>query len=78
MGYLKEGTRSCEVRTPKFEEECPEVSISEVFEELTLRTEVVGSKKACIDVDDIAEDRWGPPLVDADWHAFLPGDKQRY
>ena len=39
-------------------------------EELTLRTEEVGSKKSCINVDHIAQDRWGPPLVDADWHAF--------
>ena len=28
------------------------------------------SQKSCINVDHIAEDRWGPPLVDADWHAF--------
>ena len=39
-------------------------------EELTLRTEEVGSQKSCINVDHIAHDRWGPPLVDADWHAF--------
>ena len=33
-------------------------------------TEEVGSKKSCINVDHIAQDRRGPPLVDADWHAF--------
>ena len=37
---------------------------------MTLRTEDVGSKKACINVDHIAEDICGPPLVDADWRAF--------
>ena len=25
---------------------------------------------SCINVDHVAEDRWGPPLVDADWHPF--------
>ena len=39
----------------------------ESFEELTLRAEDVGSQKSCINV---AKERWGPPLVDADWHAF--------
>ena len=39
-------------------------------EELTLRAEEVGSKKSCINIDHIAEDRWGPPLFDADLHAF--------
>ena len=58
VGHLKEGTRSFDVRWPKFEEGCPEVSIREGPEELTLRTAEVGSKKACINVDHIAEDRW--------------------
>ena len=39
-------------------------------EELTLRTEEVGSPKRVHQVYHIAEDRWGPPLVDADWHTF--------
>ena len=32
--------------------------------------EEVGSQKSCINVDHMAEDRWRPPLVAADWHAF--------
>ena len=52
--------------------------VTESHEELTLRTEEVGALKACINVDHIAQDRWGPPVVDADWHALLPGDLQRY
>ena len=56
VGHLKEGTLSFEVRRPKFEEGCPEVSIREGPEELTLRGEEVGSKKACINVGHIAED----------------------
>ena len=70
VGHLKEGTRSFVVRRPKFGEGCPEVSVRRGPKELTLRTEEVGSQNACINVDHIAEDRWGPPLVDADWHAF--------
>ena len=78
MGHLHEGTRSLEVRGPKFEEGCPEVSFREGPEELTLGAEEGGSQKACINVDYISEDRWGPPLVDTDWHVFLPGALQRY
>ena len=70
VGHLKEGTRSFEVRRPKCEEGGPEVSTREVPEESTLRTEEVGSKKSCINVDHIEQDRWRAPLVDADWHAF--------
>ena len=70
VGYLKEGTRSFKVRRPKFEEGGPEVSIREGPEEFTLRAEEVGSQKGCINVDHIAQDRWEPPFVDANWHAF--------
>ena len=45
-------------------------SIREAPEELTLRAEAVGTKKSCINADHIAQERWGPPLVDAAWHAF--------
>ena len=70
VGLLNEGTRPFEVRRPKFEEGSPEVLIREGPEELTLRTEEVGSHISYINVEHIAEDRWGPPLVDADWRAF--------
>ena len=43
------------------------MSFREGPEDLTLRTEEVRSKKSCISVDHISQDRWGPPLVDADW-----------
>ena len=70
VGHLNEGTRSFEVPRPKCEEGSPEVSTREGPEELTLRTEEVGSQKSCINVDHIAEDRWRPSMVNADWHAF--------
>ena len=58
VGDLKKGTRSFEVRRPKCEAEGHEVSIREGPEELTLRTEEVRSKKSCVIVDHIAQDRW--------------------
>ena len=48
----------------------PEVFIREGPEELMLRAEEAKTQNSCIDVDHIVQDRWGPPLVDADWHAF--------
>ena len=59
VGDLKKGTRSFEVRRPKCEEDGHEVSITEGSEELMLRTEEVRSKKSCINVGHIAQDRWG-------------------
>ena len=70
VGHLNGGTKSSEVRGPKLEEEYSEVSTRKGPEKWTPRTEEVASRKACINVRHIAEDRWGPPLVDADWHAF--------
>ena len=70
MDHLNEGIKSFEVRGPKFKRVYSEASIRKGSEELTLRAEEVGSQKACINVGHIAEDRWGSPLVDADWHAF--------
>ena len=78
VGHLKEGTNTLEVRRPKFEEGCPEVSFREGSEELTLRGEEVGSWKSCFSVDHVAQERGDPPSVDADKHAFMPGDLQRY
>ena len=48
----------------KCEEASPEVLIREGPEELTLRAEEVGTQKSCLNVDHIAQERWGPPLVD--------------
>ena len=68
VGHWSECIRPFEVRRQRRAR--PEASIWGGSEELTLRAEEVGSQKSCINVDHIAEDRWGPPLVDADWHAF--------
>ena len=42
----------------------------EVGDEVTHGADEVGTWKSYINVDHIAKERWGPPLVDADWHAF--------
>ena len=66
LGEVREGTRPFKVRKPNFWEEYPEATIREGPEESVLRAEEV----SCINIDHIEADRWGPPLVDADWHAF--------
>ena len=70
VGHLREGLGSFKVRRPKREEGYPEVPVRESPDELALRAEEVGTWKSYINVDHIAKERWGPPLVDADWHAF--------
>ena len=44
--------------------------VRESPDELTLRAEEVETSKALIDINHIEPERWGPPLVDADWYAF--------
>ena len=64
VGHLRKGKRPFKVQKPNFSEDYPEAAIREGADELTLRVEEVGT------LDHIEDDRWGPPLVDADWHAF--------
>ena len=67
VGHLREGSKSFKIRRPRCEEGSPQVLVRERKpDELTLRTEEVGTQKSCINVDE----SWCPPLVDADWHAF--------
>ena len=70
VGHAHEGIMPTRVRKPKFSEAYPEAAIREGAEELTLRADDVGTLKAFINIDHIEYDRWEPPLVDADWHAF--------
>ena len=62
VGHLRRGTISVNVKKPQFSETFPEAVISELTE--------VGTHGAFIDTEHIEFERWGPPLVDADWHAF--------
>ena len=70
VGHLSEGLGSFKVRRPKGEEGYPGVPVRGSPDELTLRADEVGTRKSCINVDHIAKEEWGPPMVDADWHAF--------
>ena len=75
VAYLKECTNSFEVGRPKFEEGGSEASIREGPEELTLSTEEVGSPKS---VHQCRSRCGGPPLADADRHAFCQAIYKRY
>ena len=61
-------TNSVQVVKPRFTADFPEAVKREGAEEITLRAEAVGSSRTFIDTAHV--ERWRPPLVDADWHAF--------
>ena len=65
VGALRRGTG-----TFKFPEGGSDVILRESLDELTLRVEEVNTSKALINVNHIEPERWGPPLVDADWYGF--------
>ena len=63
---LAQGTRPSDVQNPNLSEDFPEAVIREGAGEPTLRAEEVKTMQACIHIDRNEENRWGPPLVDAD------------
>ena len=76
VAHLSRSSRPFHVQKPSFTEYYAEV-IREGANDLTSRAEEVKTLKACINVDHIEENRWGPPLVDADWRAFCQANLQR-
>ena len=58
------------VRRPKGSEGYPDATVRESPDELTLRTEEVGTWKSYSNVDHMEKERWALSLVDTDWHAF--------
>ena len=70
VGSLRRGTGTFSVRKPKVPEAGSDVTVRENSYEFTLRAEEVWTSKACMDVNHIEPERWGPHLVDADWYAF--------
>ena len=70
VGHLREGIMPFRIRKRKFSVAYVEASIREGADELTLRADEVGTLKTFINIHHIEFERWGPPLVDADWHAF--------
>ena len=69
VGGLRRGTISIFVQKQKFSEAFSGVIIREGADELALRGEELGMQRSFIDTKHIEIERWGPPLVDADWHA---------
>ena len=70
VGDLRRGTESLPVEKPQFSEAFPEATIREGADELTLRADEVGTQRTFINTEHIEFEPLGPPLVDADWHAF--------
>ena len=70
VGDLRQGTRSLKVQKPQFSESFPEAAIREGADELSLRAHEVETLRAFTNTKHIEFERWRPPLVDADWHAF--------
>ena len=70
VGHLHHGTRWLKVQKPQFSEAFLEATIREVPDELPLKADEVGTQRAFINTEHIEFERWGPPPVDADWHAF--------
>ena len=67
VGHLRKGQRLVRVREPKIGADHSEI-LRKGADDLTLRAEEVKTLKACINIDHVEENRWGRPLVDADWH----------
>ena len=69
VGHLRGGQRPFKAVRRKMAGDCSEV-LREGARDLTRRAEEFETLKACINVDQIYKKSWGPPLEDADWHAF--------
>ena len=67
---LRRGTKSVKVTKSQFSEAFPEAAIREGADELMLWAGEVGTQRAFINIEHIVFERWRPPLVDAEWHAF--------
>ena len=70
VGGLRQGVTSFQVVLQKFAVDSPEAIIREGSNELTLRAEEEGAQRSFFDTKHVMDRRCGPPLVDADWHAF--------
>ena len=61
---------SSQFKKQQFSEAFSGANIREGAGELTVRAEEVRMQRAFINTKHIELERWGPPPVDADWHAF--------
>ena len=72
VGGLHQDTKSFKVVKPKFTTDFLATVIREGADDLTLRAHEEGVLRTFIDTTKIEDQRWEPPLVDADWACFLP------
>ena len=61
VGYLSRSMGKFKVRRPKGSEGCPEVTVRESPDDLTLWAEEVGTWKTHSNVDHMEKERWGSP-----------------
>ena len=66
VGGLHQDTKSSRVVKPKFTTDFPGAIIRESADEFTLRAHEEGVRRTFIDTLKVEDQRWGPPLVDAD------------
>ena len=77
VGDLHRETSSKKVVKPKFTADFPGAVVREGADELTLRAHEEGVLRTFIDTSNVGDQRWVPPSVDADWHAFCQAIFQR-
>ena len=70
IGDLEKNSEAIKVVRPKFNKEIlPGAIIRERVGDLTLRTGRAGMLRTFINTIRVEVGRWGPPVVDEDWHA---------
>ena len=71
IGHLEKNSEAIKVVRPKFDKESfpNAVILREGVDELTLREGEEGLLRTCVDPTKVKVDRWGPSLVDEEWHA---------
>ena len=69
-GDLEKYEVALEVVTGNFRADFPVAMVRNGRKELTLRAEEEGVNRTFIDTTNAGNLRWGPPLVDEDWHAI--------
>ena len=69
-GQLRRGPRPLKVKKTKISEDHSKVSREGADDLTDADSGRSGHAERCINVDHMGEKFWGPPMVDADWHAF--------
>ena len=68
VGELQKNVEYRRVVTPKFTTDSPEAVVREGADELTMRADEESALHTLIDTTNLPDKRWGPPLVDEEWH----------